>query len=400
MDFISNIPGSHKKDINKLIETSDEISIAVAFLKQSGLNELLPSIKKAVAANKKINIIAGRHYALTEPGALNGLYKLFKDKVHCQLRLAYARDKNDPVFHPKVYVFKNGNEVTIVCGSANMTNGGLESNFECSLMLSCKTSDKVWNDVQKFFKIIFSDTHSEEANQLSIGQYESFYNEQKEKNKKIKAVPVRKKKQIDFNYKNLLAHYKRYKAKGGMNWLQEKEHNYKQARLVLDKIAGSTQLTENKFSELLDSLVSKAGVKGYWHSGSLFRNRRSVYKHHKQFQKLVQYIKDHKNDKPSVVFEHSLQYVKGIYGAGVNYVTEIMMTYNPKIYANLNNNPITVLRKEGGVYMKASPTSYSGYDYENYCELVKEINSKLELKNMLEADSFFNEIYWEIKAKK
>jgi hypothetical protein len=63
----------------------------------------------------------------------------------------------------------------------------------------------------------------------------------------------------------------------------------------------------------------------------------------------------------------------------------------------MNKNPITVLRREGGVNIKASSSSYSGSDYKEYCNLIKEISLKLELQNMLEADSFFNEIYWKIK---
>ena len=38
----------------------------------------------------------------------------------------------------------------------------------------------------------------------------------------------------------------------------------------------------------------------------------------------------------SDVFSNANEMVKKIDGAGVNYVTEIMMTYNPNKFANLN----------------------------------------------------------------
>lgn len=76
-----------------------------------------------------------------------------------------------------------------------------------------------------------------------------------------------------------------------------------------------------------------------------------------------------------------------------------MMTYNHKDFANLNANPIKVLREAGGVHLKAHRNSFNGEDYEEYCELVKEICSAFDLRNMLEANSFFYDIYWELVRK-
>ena len=97
------------------------------------------------------------------------------------------------------------------------------------------------------------------------------------------------------------------------------------------------------------------------------------------------------------MFENAKIKVNLIEGAAVNYITEIMMTYNNNDFANMNKNPLTVLREEGGVNLKAHSSSFKGVDYAEYCELIEEISTKLGLNDMLEADSFFNEIYWKIK---
>jgi hypothetical protein len=89
--------------------------------------------------------------------------------------------------------------------------------------------------------------------------------------------------------------------------------------------------------------------------------------------------------------------VSGIDGAAVNYVTEIMMTYNNRDFANMNRNPITVLKQEAGANIKAHSSSFTSDEYQEYCTLIKEISGELGLKNMLEADSYFNDIYWKIK---
>lgn len=93
-----------------------------------------------------------------------------------------------------------------------------------------------------------------------------------------------------------------------------------------------------------------------------------------------------------------MKLVENISGASVNYVTEIMISYNPKEFAILNGNPFKVLTEEAGITFKYElPSSFSGKDYAYYCEIIKEISEELGFSNMLEADSFFNEIYWEKK---
>ena len=87
--------------------------------------------------------------------------------------------------------------------------------------------------------------------------------------------------------------------------------------------------------------------------------------------------------------------VKNVNGAAVNYVTEIMMTYNSVDFANINRNPITVLKEEGGVKIKAHSSSYKGVDYSEYCDLVKEIcgmDIYIDAKDLPKLED--GEFYW------
>jgi HKD family nuclease len=370
--------------------------MAVAFVKQSGISQIMPALKKALSKNTIFKIIAGQHFSFTEPKALYSLRDLLKNNPLSKLYLATADSKAE-VFHPKLYLFKTGNTGTIICGSANITTGGLENNIECSLLIQCITNDKVWMQAIDFFHHLAEPSNSEEATLLAIKRYESFYESQKNLHNQVRPIPNRNKSQIEFNYPNLLKHFKSYNNEKRDEIFTEKVGHYNEARKVLNKIADDKELSEAKFIPLLEELVSKAGERGWWHSGSLFRKRRQVFPHYKDFQKLVQYIRQSSNQSPSVVFETAKTQVKQIEGAGVNYITEIMMTYNPDKYANLNKNPITVLKIEGDVFIKAHRNSFTGDDYEEYCELISEIISKLGLRNMLEIDSFFNDLYWKIK---
>jgi HKD family nuclease len=398
MKFIANIDktNNHLTAIEQNLKTSEQSYFAIAFLKTSGLYNLLKSIKKYLKSGGQLTIVAGQNFALTEPKALKELRKLFQSYPASKLYLAKANVRNS-VFHPKLYLFKTKKNSSIISGSANITKGGLISNKETSILMNCRTSEKVWNDAINYFNELIKPENADEATLLVIKQYETFFEQQKQHNRKAKSNPTKTKTQLTFDYKNLLKHFKKFNNSERQRNFKEKLSNYKKAKKILNSIVDNSHLTQKQFEPLLDQLVGSKDVSNLWHSGSLFRLRRKVYPYHKEFRNLVRYIRDNK-DKPSdIVFENAKIKVKSIKGAAVNYITEIMMTYNNKDFANMNRNPITVLRDEGGVSIKAHSSSFTGFGYAEYCELVEEIASKLGLQNMLEADSFFNEIYWEIK---
>ena len=400
MQFISNQDKqNHFSVITSALKKADEVWIATAFLKKSGLSKIISEIKELLIQGSSLYIIAGQHFALTEPAALYTLKDLFDKYPNGRLHIAHAI-KRQEVFHPKLFLIRKGKEVKIISGSSNITEGGLINNIECSLQISVDKNDKVAVQVSSFFQTLFSEEFSEKATLLAIKRYESFYEKQKANQRKIKAIPDRRKSQQLFNYDNLKKHLKDYDSSDRKVIFEAKKRNYKEARTVLDEIADSPSLTKAEFSSLLDSLVGSKEDYSLWHSGSLFRLRRKVYPHYKKFQKLVKFIRDNKEKSPAFVFSKATQIVSTIEGAGINYITEIMMTYNPQKFANLNKNPITVLRKEGDVFIKSTSSSFSNADYEEYCDLVKEISEELGLKNMLEADSFFNNIYWKIYKKR
>ncbi|WP_158644112.1 phospholipase D-like domain-containing protein [Pseudobacter ginsenosidimutans] len=385
--------------IASLVEQSDEAYIATAFLKSSGLKEIFPILKKCAHSNKIVHIIAGQHFALTEPKALRSLRQLFLAKKNCKLHLAHAH-KRSLVFHPKLFLFRKGEHFSILSGSANITEGGLTSNIECSLLLHGSTSDLIWRDAKGYFDHLLSAEMSEVATLLAIRRYETFYEAQKTHNKKTKATPDRSKSQKEFNYLNLKAHFEKFDTTRRKQEFKEKQWHYEEAMKVLNAIADAKKLTQVEFAILLDDLVGEAGEHGWWHSGSMLRLRRDVYPYFQEFQRLVRFIRTNIHLSPSQLFTQAKQIVSGIKGASINYITEIMMTYEPRRFANLNKNPITVLRYEGDVFIKASPESFNGNDYEEYCDLVEEISQELGLQNMLEADSYFNNIYWKIYKKR
>lgn len=394
----NNKKKNHLDYILNYFEVADEVWLATAFFKMSGLKLLLPVIKKHIEANKPINVIIGQNFGLTEPQALRTIFNLFEKKANANLFLDKAEDKTT-VFHPKLFLFKNNDRGIIISGSANITKGGLTTNQEVSLVSNTKSSSEDWKAAIKYFKSITSKDNASLLNLMLINRYEDYYKKQLKARKDQKATPEKRDSEYSFDYKKLKKRLTKYRTTKSKADFKQREKDYKEAKKLLNEIANSNRLTQNRFEDIIDTLVGKQGQRALWKSGSLYRNRFKVYNCKNEFRELVQFIKEHQNNLPSSVFSAAKELVEKVHGARVNYITEIMMTFQPNRFANLNSNPITVLRKEAGVYYKAHSDSFSGQNYQDYCSLIEEICNELDLKNMLEVDSFFNEIYWLLKQE-
>jgi HKD family nuclease len=391
----SNQGISHEHAIIDSLKWCDKAYFAVAFLKYSGLELLLNDIKSCLKRGCAITIIAGQNFALTEPNAISALYKIFQSYPKSKLYLAKALSGSS-VFHTKIYLFEKNKNCRIISGSANITNGGLKTNCETSLAVNTTRDDVLWNEAIIFFNKITGNENADEVSPLIIKTYETYYNSQKDILKNSKPVP--KKAELSFDESTLARHLSMFKSQGMQDIFKKRSDDYKMAKKVLDTIADTENLSKREFDKLLDKLVSRKMEK-LWRSGGLDRNKTSVSESYKQFANLVKYIRQCKNDSPVTVFNEAKRRVDDIKGASVNYITEIMTTYNNNDFAILNKNPVTVLTKKANMSIKPTPLKYNGDDYLEFCLIIKEISSKYGFKNMLEADSFFNEIYWKIRQK-
>lgn len=391
---------SHYYKLNALLKGAEEIHIAVAFLKNSGFNLIEQSIEKAIKRNVPCRIVAGLHFGLTEPKALRAILNQFK-KTTSQLFL--ARNTNNEVFHPKIYLIRIGKTAHIISGSANLTSGGLQNNFECSMWIETVTSDKVWKDSLSYFDELCSFSVSNVATEELIDAYEVYFREQGNARTGSRATPQLEFPTIGFTYKKLIEKFKQFNDSNRNKDFDYRTYEYNQARRVLNKIISTKNLSNNEYRDLIDELAGGSPKHGrYWHSNGLSRGKAGkqgnpgIYQSQNKVIELIQFVKSNKNRSEKYVFETGMMFIQDIPYAGVNFLTEIMMTYNPQKFANLNNNPLKVLNEYTSLTLKKNKQSYTGNDYSSYCNYVREINEALGLRNMLEADSFFNWNYQRI----
>ena len=379
---------NHLKVIREKMKDATAINMAVAFFKTSGLNALFPYLHNAIKIGTPVNIIVGVDFALTDPDALMRVYKLFKKSSNANLYLANPKG----TFHPKIYMISQDDEHAIICGSANCTNGGLLSNEECSLNVEARTGDSIVNEVGSYFSQLVKEDFVRAATYLSILNYKNFFERQKKTRKYIEQKPIRH----ELDYEILKEYLLDWKAEENVSvFHQEKRQAYLEAKEVLNNIASTSKMTSSQFRGLYEMLVGVKGNmnKSLWYSGSIYRHKERTIRDANKFRQLVRKIKANIKKSPQELW--SMVKDMKVDGVGVNIKAEIMMTYSPSKFPNLNNNPIRSLQ-EAGCYLK-NPNSFKGEDYQAYSDLLKEIGSELDLKNMLEIDSFFNNIYWQVK---
>jgi HKD family nuclease len=134
----SNLNYPIGKIINQELQNSVETQIAVAFLKKSGIKAIEESLLMSLDKGAKFELIVGLDFKTTDPFAMKyfiDLKKKYKD-VSFYCYGDKGDNRNDIVFHPKIYMFRSPKEVTSIIGSTNLTQGGLMSNFEVNTIFN------------------------------------------------------------------------------------------------------------------------------------------------------------------------------------------------------------------------------------------------------------------------
>ena len=124
------------KEMLRLARQSEEISLAVAWATEGGVtNAILQSGRVSRA-------VVGTHMYITAPETLRRFAKLPDARV-------VAPDKTR-LFHPKVYLFKNGTAMTAVVGSHNLTSSAFDSNIEASVLVEGADGDQLIQELRQF----------------------------------------------------------------------------------------------------------------------------------------------------------------------------------------------------------------------------------------------------------
>lgn len=118
---------SLRKTLLRLIPKHEQIYMAVAWAHAGPVADKLTENK-----HKFKSVTVGLDFCATDPDFVDALRKVPN---------AYVFKKSGACFHPKIYLFRTGRNVDAIVGSANFTRGGLDTNVEACLHLTCDVDE-------------------------------------------------------------------------------------------------------------------------------------------------------------------------------------------------------------------------------------------------------------------
>jgi HKD family nuclease len=170
--FFNNEQDNFGKALQQLIAGSDSISIAVSYLRTSGLNIISESL-----ASKDVRVIIGLGHAITECDALRQLYNMANSNKQIKSRV-YCSENSimDPGYHPKVYIgsTKEG-EASILIGSSNISRPAFNTNIEANLLLKGSLKDPEIMKITSFFERLWRNPDTRILTQKIIEEYSEIY---------------------------------------------------------------------------------------------------------------------------------------------------------------------------------------------------------------------------------
>ena len=128
------------------IEQSEDIRMAAAFMTVSGLSMIEPSIRTTLQSGALVEFLVGLDLNTTEPEALLRLFDVSLNSpgltIYCYASLAPGI-----VYHPKMYLFREDDDVKAIVGSSNLTSGGLQNNIEVNIVVEARIQDDFVSDI-------------------------------------------------------------------------------------------------------------------------------------------------------------------------------------------------------------------------------------------------------------
>ena len=155
-------------EIKPILEASSEIKIITAFFKLSSKDffNCIP--------HNNISIICGLDFFITDPEAIES----YKTKTK-NLKIFYNPSS---VFHPKCLYIKSNLEEYLIIGSSNMTSGGMELNYETSIMLQKKPdNESEFKKFHEYFNTLYNDQNCYSVDSEVFNTYKENYYKHKDK---------------------------------------------------------------------------------------------------------------------------------------------------------------------------------------------------------------------------
>lgn len=362
------VNGNHKHVIEKNMTSADEVVICTAFFKKSSLSKSI--LKNARRLKKKMTMFVGIDFFQTEPDALQKMRSL-----GINLFIVHSSELS-VTFHPKLYLFKNSEAAFAIIGSANMTKGGLETNYELSSCISVKNGSIIENELSSYIESLKNDENSSRCTNVELKKYRDEYEKFHRNDGVVSIVRNQSQKEKNKVFVDLQKYLHIYKKRSNSELLNRLK-DYKKACNILK----NQNLNIEQFKKALNHFPS-----GLMYARQKFKHQIS------KIRKLIQCIRFdcNKGYSSEDIFDRNYQSMKKISGVGTSIFTDLMTAFKPCENIVLNSRVIEVINQMGISLLKSSAPSYTPEDYKEFCATIRFLQDKWGLSCTAEVDLFLS----------
>lgn len=384
-----NGPGQdHGRLIRKLLKNSDRFDCVVAFAKWSGFEPIQNALVGRLKAGMEARFIIGLDFYQSEPQVM---WELLAIQKKYPIEILVGAGEGNSTFHPKIYRFQSGSDVSVIIGSANLTFGGLSCNEEVSAVLKVKNE----RHVLSYIDVLVSGQKVKRLTKEFVSDYERKYDANRVLRDLAKKKASRAAKSKLPGVEILRAILDEMKA-GGANsefarQVRIRKKGRKRAGAILKDIADGRHLSRASFIKAYDELANHL-----WHSGQLQRSITKIAEKPGVFQEIVRAASSARTETEGAVFEKIRKLADTTLGVGPNIITEILQTFDNARFPVLNKNSVAGMARAGFLQFPERPSrqSVNGDVYADFCKCAATISQALKLDDMSQLDALFNYSYF------
>ena len=379
----------HFRSINRLLDTTRSFDCVVAFARMSGFGRIKSKIESRLKEGMRARFFVGLSLYQSEPDLLDGLLHL-KEKF--SIEVFVSNPKHSRTFHPKIYRFDQGHQVSVIIGSANLTAGGFSQNHEISAHLQRAEERQVANFLQQ----LIDDRDVVELDCKILGEYRERYeiNKLTESLAKKRSARLRKKNNVGLAYlQEFLVEMKAGDAESEFSKeMRVRKKNRLEARCVLEEVKNAKTFSAASFDRAYSRLAGEL-----WRSGGLLRQKSRIAKEHQLFQSLCASAISFTGGT-SVARAYGLMQAQAveIVGIGPNIITEMLNTRDNKRFAVMNQNSVSGLRTAGYTEFPERPNKQvvDGKLFAQFCRAADDVRGRLKLRDLSELDALLSYVYF------
>lgn len=397
-EIIANVDDEnhHARTLRDHLQTATKFTCVVAFARNSGLAMIYDLLEERIKQGMAATIVVGIDFYQTDPDMILNLMKLCKAAPATQplaVKVYMGAEDAECTMHPKIYLFEGRQGTTAIVGSANMTHGGFEDNWEMSALISGQGVDWEKNLVE-WIQDRFDDGDIVEADRTLVEDYRIKRNiflahmqrAQRRARKAFESPPG----DLD-TLRAILATMKSDESDEGFKaQVTSRKNAQNSIPAILQRIKDLDAPTPESFLPIYEELVQA------WHSGGLHRGKTTVASQPILFRDSLRSLSESPSVDPSVNYNLLLEPMLRVPRAGVNVITEILHSHDATRYPVMNANSVSGLKLARILNYPVSLTkrTVDGATYARFCEDAERIRSGLDLNDFTELDALFNYAYW------